>query len=242
MSQARSDIINTKHQVINTDSLTIYTRVYTYTPLMCVNLLLMLQVQCHSLDGGVYDSLLDRSSWLLLDPRWPTCCIQNEGAALCIKSICEQIYIAHMYTTAHALSWTSGRLVLAALDYGHLICHELWHHLWVCAWQHTHHCCRVWQPQQDIGQRGHFKPRYSSMSHLRRATMSLALALSSPQTQGKVFSEPIFLRRVAALLPWMTQWKQQLLWTVMPLALFQLRPQLVEQTSDLGWQLVWALL
>ena len=73
---------------------------------MCVNLLLMLagSLSLCILGGGVYDSLLDRSSLLLLDPHWPACCILNKGATLCIKSICERIYIADTYSVVHPLS------------------------------------------------------------------------------------------------------------------------------------------
>ena len=46
--------------------------------------------------------------------------------------------------------------------------------------------------------RGHAKVFLDVLHH---AAMSLALALSSPQTQGELFSEPIFLGQVAALLP-----------------------------------------
>ena len=77
-----------------------------YIALMCVNLFLMLagSLSLSILGGGVYDSLLDHSSRLLLDPRWPACCISNEGVTLCIKSICELIYTADMYSVVHPLS------------------------------------------------------------------------------------------------------------------------------------------
>ena len=77
-----------------------------YIPLVCVNLFLMLAgpLLLSILGGDVYDSLLDRSSRQLLDPRWSACCISNEGATLCIESICEQIYIADMYSVVHPLN------------------------------------------------------------------------------------------------------------------------------------------
>ena len=48
------------------------------------------------LDGGVYDSVLVHSSWMILDPRWLAYGIWNEVEALCINRTCERIYIADM--------------------------------------------------------------------------------------------------------------------------------------------------
>ena len=62
---------------------------------MCINLLLML-MSLSILDGGVYDSVVVHSSWMILNPRWLAYGIWNEVEALCINRTCERIYIADM--------------------------------------------------------------------------------------------------------------------------------------------------